>query len=126
MLGVDSSPELLHKAFHLQNEAQDVEAKKVEFLMEDGQELGTLEIEDEFDAVFSNAALHWMKRDPEGVARGAFACLKKGGRFVAEVCLVLVWGLGGRTLMDVWLDGGAYEYDWCEECAESGAERERD
>ncbi|MGO0061749.1 class I SAM-dependent methyltransferase [Brevibacillus fluminis] len=36
-----------------------------------------------FDAVFSNAALHWMKR-PELVIQTVFAALKPGGRFVAE------------------------------------------
>lgn len=37
----------------------------------------------EFDAVFSNAALHWMP-DADAVANGVFAALKPGGRFVAE------------------------------------------
>lgn len=36
-----------------------------------------------FDAVFSNAALHWM-REPERVLGHVFAALKPGGRFVAE------------------------------------------
>jgi SAM-dependent methyltransferase len=37
----------------------------------------------EFDAVFSNAALHWMKR-PDDVIAGVARVLKPGGRFVAE------------------------------------------
>ncbi|WP_350333857.1 class I SAM-dependent methyltransferase [Coralliovum pocilloporae] len=37
----------------------------------------------EFDAVFSNAALHWML-DPQAVADGIAKALKPGGRFVAE------------------------------------------
>lgn len=36
-----------------------------------------------FDAVFSNAALHWMP-DAAAVAAGVAAVLKPGGRFVAE------------------------------------------
>lgn len=36
-----------------------------------------------FDAVFSNAALHWIA-DPAPVLARAFAALKPGGRFVAE------------------------------------------
>jgi SAM-dependent methyltransferase len=36
-----------------------------------------------FDAVFSNAALHWMT-DPSTVFRGVAAALRPGGRFVAE------------------------------------------
>ena len=39
--------------------------------------------EREFDAVFSNAALHWM-RDPDAVIAGVWRALKPGGRFVAE------------------------------------------
>jgi SAM-dependent methyltransferase len=41
----------------------------------------------EFDAVLSNAALHWMRR-PRRVLRGVWKALRPGGRFVAE--------LGGR------------------------------
>lgn len=37
-----------------------------------------------FDAVFSNAALHWM-RPPEPVLAGVRRALKPGGRFVAEM-----------------------------------------
>jgi trans-aconitate methyltransferase len=40
-----------------------------------------------FDAVFSNAVLHWV-RPPEAVVRCVRKCLRPGGRFVAE--------LGGR------------------------------
>ncbi len=39
----------------------------------------------EFDAVFSNAALHWMKSDPDAVLRGVRRALRGGGRFVAEL-----------------------------------------
>ena len=38
----------------------------------------------QFDAAFSNAALHWML-DPTGVARGVFRLLRPGGRFVGEM-----------------------------------------
>jgi trans-aconitate methyltransferase len=38
----------------------------------------------EFDAVFSNAALHWM-RPPEAVLAGVYRALKPGGRFVGEM-----------------------------------------
>lgn len=37
----------------------------------------------EFDAVFSNAALHWMTRQ-DAVIASVFRALKPGGRFVAE------------------------------------------
>jgi SAM-dependent methyltransferase len=39
----------------------------------------------EFDAVFSNAALHWMKRDPNAVISGVRRALKPAGRFVGEM-----------------------------------------
>jgi SAM-dependent methyltransferase len=38
----------------------------------------------EFDAGFSNAALHWMT-DKEAVAAGVFRALKPGGRFAGEM-----------------------------------------
>ena len=43
-----------------------------------------LDFDSDFDAVFSNAALHWM-RPPEKVLAGVFRALKPGGRFVAEM-----------------------------------------
>lgn len=46
----------------------------------DGQ---ALSFEAEFDAVFSNAALHWMPDQP-AVYAGAFRALKPGGRFACE------------------------------------------
>jgi trans-aconitate methyltransferase len=36
-----------------------------------------------FDAVFSNATLHWVK-PPEAAIESIYRCLKPGGRFVAE------------------------------------------
>lgn len=44
-----------------------------------------LKFEGEFDAVFSNAALHWMSRNPDAVIAGVWRALKPGGRFVAEM-----------------------------------------
>ena len=38
---------------------------------------------DEFEGVFSNAALHWIK-PPEAVVAGVATALKPGGRFVGE------------------------------------------
>ena len=72
VLGVDASPELLAAA----------QERGIETRLLDGHELPFL---NEFDAVFSNAALHWMKRDPDAVVAGAFRALKSGGRFVAEM-----------------------------------------
>jgi trans-aconitate methyltransferase len=44
----------------------------------------SLAFDAEFDAVFSNAALHWM-RPAETVLAGVRRALKPGGRFVAEM-----------------------------------------
>lgn len=71
VLGVDASAEMLDAA----------RARGLDVALADGQALA---FDAEFDAVFSNAALHWML-DPDAVARGVFAALKPGGRFVGEM-----------------------------------------
>ncbi len=43
----------------------------------------SLPFENEFDAVFSNAVLHWV-RPPEAVVESVWRTLRPGGRFVAE------------------------------------------
>jgi trans-aconitate methyltransferase len=63
--------------------AAQVEAARelgLEVYVMDGQQLS---FDQEFDAVFSNAALHWMKR-PDDVIQGVWRALKPTGRFVAE------------------------------------------
>lgn len=70
MVGVDSSPEMIAAA---QKRGVDARYASGEALPFDG----------EFDAVFSNAALHWMS-DQDAVLRGVYRALKPGGRFVAE------------------------------------------
>ncbi|WP_366655639.1 methyltransferase domain-containing protein [Fodinicurvata sp. EGI_FJ10296] len=71
VVGVDASPGMIAAARERGLAAHVV----------DGHELA---FEGEFDAVFSNAALHWMSRDPAAVVAGAARALKPGGRFVAE------------------------------------------
>jgi SAM-dependent methyltransferase len=60
-----------------------------------------LEFDAEFDAVFSNAALHWMKR-ADDVMRGVARALRPGGRFVAECgghgCVATIVGALDRAL----------------------------
>lgn len=48
----------------------------------DGHEL---DFDDEFDLVFSNAALHWLSQNPDRVIAGVARALKGGGRFVGEM-----------------------------------------
>lgn len=72
VVGVDASADLLQAA--RESGTADVRLIDAEALVFDS----------EFDAVFSNAALHWMTR-PDRVAEGVFRALKPGGRFVAEM-----------------------------------------
>jgi len=69
-IGVDASEELLEAA----------RARGLDVRLMDGQ---ALTFDGEFDAVFSNAALHWMPRAAD-VVQGVARALKPGGRFVAE------------------------------------------
>jgi SAM-dependent methyltransferase len=77
VIGLDASPEMVEAA----------RAKGVDAFVADAQ---ALDLESQvarfgqFDAAFSNAALHWML-DPAAVARGVFALLRAGGRFVGEM-----------------------------------------
>jgi trans-aconitate methyltransferase len=75
VVGVDSSPALVAAARMRGLEIVEVSAAEMEF-------------GPEFDAVFSNAALHWMKDADAVIERVARAC-KPHGRFVAE--------MGGRN-----------------------------
>jgi SAM-dependent methyltransferase len=70
VLGVDASADMVAGA----------RARGVRAEVADGH---ALPFAGEFDAVFSNAALHWMTR-PEAVIAGVARALKPGGRFVAE------------------------------------------
>jgi SAM-dependent methyltransferase len=71
VIGVDASPEMIEAAL----------ARGLDARVMDGQ---ALTFDSEFDAVFSNAALHWML-NPEAVARGVYRALRSGGRFVGEM-----------------------------------------
>lgn len=71
MTGVDSSPTMV------------TEARARGLNVYEGS-IRTAVYESEFDAVFSNAALHWMP-DAEAVIAAVHRSLKPGGRFVAEM-----------------------------------------
>lgn len=70
--GVDSSPEMIAAARALGIVAQVGDAESLPFA------------DVTFDAVFSNAALHWV-RDQDAMLRQVRRVLKPGGRFVAEM-----------------------------------------
>jgi SAM-dependent methyltransferase len=77
VIGLDSSAEMVEAA----------RARGVDAFVADAETLdldNQVERFGQFDAVFSNAALHWML-DADAVACGIFAMLKRGGRFVGEM-----------------------------------------
>lgn len=93
VLGVDASEDMINTA-----QQRGVTARVV-----DGHQLP---FDHEFDAVFSNAALHWML-DPQKVLSGVRRALKPGGRFVAEfgghgnvaaICTALIASLQFRGI----------------------------
>ncbi len=84
VVGVDSSPDMIGQA--RQN------FPKLTFLLQNATKLA---FDNELDAIFSNAALHWMT-DASAVAGRMAAALKPGGRLVAE--------LGGHGNIDAIMD----------------------
>jgi SAM-dependent methyltransferase len=74
LVGADSSPEMLKAA----------RALGLEVYLMDGQNIAkNLAFDEPFDAVFSNAALHWMPAI-DRVLNGVNSILKPRGRFVGE------------------------------------------
>jgi trans-aconitate methyltransferase len=71
VVAVDAAPDMVAAA----------RAKGIDARIMPGQ---SLRFDREFDAVFSNAALHWMQ-PPDAVLAGVYRALKPGGRFVAEM-----------------------------------------
>jgi trans-aconitate 2-methyltransferase len=72
VMGIDNAPAMISKAKqnypHLQFDVADAR---------------NFQVEQPLDAVFSNAALHWIK-EPDAVINCVYQALKPGGRFVAE------------------------------------------
>jgi trans-aconitate methyltransferase len=79
VIGFDSSPEMIEAARALGVDARRGNAEELPELEELRRVFG-----DPFDAVFSNAALHWVKNQGAMLA-GVRRVLKPGGRFVAEM-----------------------------------------
>ncbi len=70
--GLDSSPDMVGQA--RQN------FPKLSFVLESA---ASMKFAEEFDAIFSNAALHWVL-DAQAAANAMSKALRKGGRLVAE------------------------------------------
>ena len=73
VIGVDLSESMISKA--------KLNYKEIEFQVADARSYRTNE---PFDAIFSNAAFHWIK-EADILAETLFSCLKPGGRIVAEM-----------------------------------------
>jgi trans-aconitate methyltransferase len=71
VVGVDASPSMVEGALGKGIDARVCNAEALTFVSE-------------FDAVFSNAALHWV-RDQDAMMAGVRRALRPGGRFVAEM-----------------------------------------
>jgi SAM-dependent methyltransferase len=71
VVGIDNSPEMVEAAKAAGVYAQLLDAAEITF-------------DREFDAAFSNAALHWLL-DKERVATAIFNALRLGGRFAGEM-----------------------------------------
>lgn len=72
VVGIDAAAEMVAAA-----QARGLDARLI-----DGMRLNFVA---EFDGVFSNAVLHWMKDDPDAVIAGVARALKPGRRFVGEM-----------------------------------------
>lgn len=76
-IGLDASPDMVEAA----------RKRGIDAFIADAQALdleNQVERFGQFDAAFSNAALHWML-DQDAVAGGVFRVLKHGGRFAGEL-----------------------------------------
>ncbi len=76
--GIDASAEMVAAARKCGVDARVMDSHELPFV-------------EEYDAVFSNAALHWM-RQPDRVIEGVWRSLKRPGRYVGE--------MGGRGNVD--------------------------
>lgn len=72
VIGVDAAPDMVARA----------RARSLDARLMDGH---ALTFQRCFDGVLSNAALHWMRRDPAAVAAGVARALVPGGRFAGEM-----------------------------------------
>ncbi len=72
VVGVDSSQDMVDAAKRRGIDARLMSAYELNF-------------NQEFDGAFCNAALHWLKDDPDTVISGVNRALKAGGQFVAEM-----------------------------------------
>jgi len=78
ILGIDASEEMIRFA---RNGYPAEKYPNLSFAVADAQ---VLEYRDEFDVIFSNAALHWIK-DHHPVLKGIFQALRPGGKMLVQM-----------------------------------------
>ena len=107
VVGVDASPDMIAAARTRGLDARIVDARALPF-------------DSEFDAVFSNAVLHWIP-EADAVLAGVARALRPGGRFVAEfgghtnvaaiaVAIRAVFGRYGISFVSPWYYPTPEEY----------------
>jgi trans-aconitate methyltransferase len=92
--GIDRSPEMVRQAQE--------KYPQIFFQVMDARQLAFAE---KFDAVFSNATLHWIK-EAERVVGGISGALKPGGKFVAE--------FGGKGNVEEFVAAAERAWDACQ------------
>ena len=104
VVGIDSSPAMIEQA-----------RRNVPGLRFEVHDLCDLPFEAEFDAVFSNAVLHWVRRAEDAAASMARA-LKPGGRLVLEMGgkgnVRAVLGASDRALRDLGISDPERYHPW--------------
>jgi len=82
VIGIDASPEMIAQA--------KANYPELDFRVANG---ASFSFDEPFDAIFTNATLHWI-HDADGVIKSVYNALKPGGRFVGEF-----GGKGNNQLM---------------------------
>ncbi|SAM82973.1 related to ERG6-Delta(24)-sterol C-methyltransferase [Ustilago bromivora] len=84
--GLDASDDMIIKACNLHASHPTLQPNApLQFINQDGHDKIPLEHLGVYDKVFSNAALHWMKRDPSLVLSRIHSAIKPNGIFAAEL-----------------------------------------
>lgn len=102
VLGVDSSTDMIELA---RKECMQKQHPNLSFKLGDARRLG---FKEEFDVVFSNAALHWVK-DHEPVLSGLYKSLRQNGRVLLQM-----GGKGNAAAMLTTLQTLMARKDWAQ------------
>jgi trans-aconitate 2-methyltransferase len=113
VLGIDSSPDMVERA---RRSFPPERHPNLHFQVGDAMELDFAE---RFEAIFSNATLHWV-RDHQRVLGGVSRALKPGGRLLfqmggrgnAQTILAVLKELGRTRPWDAWLAGFPCPYSF--------------